>query len=169
MRTRTVLEHVGTIAAIADRDDLTLVTDSQDRDHIRDHLGMKPDENGYYALDSFFVKAENGDYSEIYGFDGIVPGLHKPLYKITLEHSPESSPRAVTTRTKLRRVMYDMAAGQVHMSRLAPATGIVTVRRYKPTAASKLRLLWAVQDAIDAGRLHARISVYGWFATDYKV
>jgi len=87
MRYQVTLEYVGTIATIADRLDLVLVTDSQDSASIRDHLGLEPD-----SVDSFFVKVEDGDYTEVYGFDGIVPGLGKNLYRINRRWRPESEP-----------------------------------------------------------------------------
>ena len=70
-------KHVGTVKEIKDRKDLTLVSDSQDVHEIADHIGLDRGEFGAY-----FVKVENGDYSEIYAIEGSVPYLHKRLYEI---------------------------------------------------------------------------------------
>lgn len=56
---------------------LTLVTDSQDTDAIREHIGRKA--SGY---DSFFVRVENGEYTEVWGFAGIVPYNSKLVTRV---------------------------------------------------------------------------------------
>lgn len=47
---------------------LTLVSDSQDVQAIREHLGK---DAGNY--DAFFVDVRDGDYTEVWGMVGIVP------------------------------------------------------------------------------------------------
>ena len=79
--------NIGTIRDISYRDDLVLADTDQDRKNIIDSLPLKIwdyfDKN-YYNIHgySFFVKAENGEYKEIYAFDGFIPYLNKWLLKI---------------------------------------------------------------------------------------
>ena len=70
----------GRIKDIQNRNDLQLVTDSQDVKEIWDYFGNRSNAT---MFEGFFVKVEEGDYSEVYGFHGIVPELQKELYKIT--------------------------------------------------------------------------------------
>jgi len=56
---------------------LHFVSDSQDVNAIRQHLGLIDPE-----CDSYFVKVENGEYTEVYGIEGIVPYLSKSVIKI---------------------------------------------------------------------------------------
>lgn len=69
----------GNIASVNDRDDLQLVTDSQDLEAIKEYLG-KPE--WFDDFGGCFVKVGEGDYDEIYCFEGSVPSLGKTLYKI---------------------------------------------------------------------------------------
>jgi len=71
--------RIGTINDIQDREDLNLLTDSQDVEHIKDYLGNHKDLEDF---DGFFVKVEDADYSEIYAFSGSVAWLYKDLYQI---------------------------------------------------------------------------------------
>lgn len=52
--------------------DLKFCNDSQDVDAIKDHIGSAADE-----FDAFFVRAEDGEYTEVWGIVGIVPSLWK--------------------------------------------------------------------------------------------
>lgn len=83
MRHKITCKAIGTVADINDRDDLAFISDSQDVDAIADSLGLDHDEWG-----SFFVKVEDGDYSEVYAVEGNVPYLHKTLYRIDREWLP---------------------------------------------------------------------------------
>ena len=56
---------------------LTLVSDSQDVQAIREHLG---EDAGNY--DAFFVDVQNGDYVEVWGMVGIVPYLSKLVSRL---------------------------------------------------------------------------------------
>ena len=60
-----------------DDDDLTLVQQDQDVESIKHYLGKIAQE-----FDGFFVKVEDGDYSEIWGFNGTVPYLDKTVYRL---------------------------------------------------------------------------------------
>ena len=49
-------------------DDLFLVMDSQDVEAIKGHLGSLP-----FDYDGFFVQIADGDYTEVWGFEGNIP------------------------------------------------------------------------------------------------
>jgi hypothetical protein len=66
-----------TIADIEDRNDLVLVTNSQDTEQVYYQLGMPPRKDR-----SLFVKVGDGECEEVYEFDGIVPYLHKELTQL---------------------------------------------------------------------------------------
>jgi hypothetical protein len=61
---------VSTVASLNNRSDLTFVSDSQDCASIRFDFG--PAWIGF-EYDSYFVRAEDGEYKEIWGMSGIVP------------------------------------------------------------------------------------------------
>lgn len=62
------------------RPDLTLVTMDTDVAAIKEHLGIDdPDIGG------FFVIVGEGDYDEVWGYPGTVPGLHKPAYRYKID------------------------------------------------------------------------------------
>jgi len=65
------------ISQLPQDEGLQLVTDSQDVDNIKEYLGGIG--NDY---DSFFVRVEDGDFVEVYGFYGIVPRLDRTCYKL---------------------------------------------------------------------------------------
>jgi len=71
-------KYAGEIGDFEKRKDLHLVTDSQDVNAIKNYFGNKPSVD----YDSFLVKIENGEYKEVYGFDGTIPRLDKPVFKI---------------------------------------------------------------------------------------
>ena len=56
---------------------LTLVSDSQDVQAIREYLG---EDAGNY--DAFFVDVQNGEYVEVWGMVGIVPYLSKLVSRL---------------------------------------------------------------------------------------
>lgn len=64
---------IKTIGQLNGRQDLILLTDSQDVEELREQF------TGY---DSFFVLAEEGDYSEIWGFVGSIPWNSKLVSKL---------------------------------------------------------------------------------------
>jgi hypothetical protein len=75
-------KRCGTIKDIHGRDDLILVTDSQDIEALKDYFGHNPALDDF---DGFFVKIENGEYVEVKAFQGILPALRKDLYCIIEE------------------------------------------------------------------------------------
>jgi len=58
-------------------EDFTFVSDSQDVEPIKEHLGEIA--NDY---DAFFVKIQDGDYEAVYGMVGIVPYLSKLVTRL---------------------------------------------------------------------------------------
>lgn len=60
--------NMSIVASLENDKDLIFLSDSQDTQAIRKHVGEKAD--GY---DAFFVKIADGDYSEVWGICGIVP------------------------------------------------------------------------------------------------
>jgi hypothetical protein len=80
---KLTINPAGVVKDINGRKDLQFISDSQDVNDIKYMLGLKPELSEY---DSFFVKVENGDYSEIYGMTGIIPYLYRRLDKIELKY-----------------------------------------------------------------------------------
>lgn len=74
-------ELCGTIADLQERNDLVLITDSQNvypvLEYIGQHRCMK-------VGAGIFVKAEDGAYTEIYLFFGI-PYIYKPIWRYRKE------------------------------------------------------------------------------------
>jgi len=82
---KTIVTYVGTITDIQDRRDLTLIIDSFEVKYILDYLGYPaPNEEDPMDFSGLFVSVRDGDYEEVYGFEGCVPYLHKNLWKIEL-------------------------------------------------------------------------------------
>lgn len=70
------------IKDIEKRKDLQLLTNSQDVKFIKKYLGNDIAQFDLECIDGFFVKEEDGDYIEIYGFSGCIPYLCKELYRL---------------------------------------------------------------------------------------
>ncbi len=68
---------ITTIHSLGLASGLTLVTDSQDVAAVKAHIGQLAD--GY---DAFFVRVDDGDYSEVWGFCGAVPYLSKLVTRL---------------------------------------------------------------------------------------
>lgn len=68
-----------TIEDLEKRGDLILVTDSQDVQELKNYLCLEPQVPRIDQCDGFFVKVEDGDYTEVYGFWGIIPYLNKRI------------------------------------------------------------------------------------------
>lgn len=80
---------VGTVGDLDSRRDLSLATDSQEVEYIKDYFGNRP---AVQDLDGFLVKIEDGEYTEVYGFPGNIAYTSKPVFKITRTFS-ESKPK----------------------------------------------------------------------------
>jgi hypothetical protein len=80
---KTIVTFFGTINDIQERKDLMLITDSLEVKYILDHLGYPaPDEDEPLDFSGLFVLVGEGDYEEVYAFEGCVPYLYKNLWKI---------------------------------------------------------------------------------------
>lgn len=64
---------------LAKNHNLTFVSDSQDVEAVKEHLGKKSRGKKY---DSFYVATESGEYTVILGMHGIIPYLNKRLYRV---------------------------------------------------------------------------------------
>ena len=78
-------KYAGVIGDLEDRNDLQLVTDSQDVQDIKDYFGNAPAVEDY---DGFFVKVGDGELDEVYAFVGSIPVLNKPIFEIVKECKP---------------------------------------------------------------------------------
>ena len=77
------IKYFGKIRDIEVRKDLTLVDIDHDVDSIKEYFGNNEDINEF---DGFFVKVDEGDYLEIYGFYGNIAYLDKDIYIIDWEY-----------------------------------------------------------------------------------
>ena len=66
-----------TVKDLQDRENLTLVTDSQDIEAICINVGCNP-----LAFGCLFVEVKNGEYGDIYGCYSNIPCLRYPAEKI---------------------------------------------------------------------------------------
>lgn len=71
--------QVSSVAALNSRPNLQFVSDSQDTAAIRFDFG--PNWDGF-DYDSYFVRAEDGEYKEIWGMSGIVPYMSKLVTRL---------------------------------------------------------------------------------------
>jgi len=85
---------IGTIKDLEREHDLTLVDTSQDLEEIAEYLG-KP--RWFRDFGGCFVKIEDGEYKEIYCYEGNTPTLNKDVYKIIPIAKPD-----VGDKVKLR-------------------------------------------------------------------
>ena len=66
-------------ATVAQLNALQFISDSQDCASIRFDFG--PEWLGF-EYDSYFVRASDGEYKEIWGMAGIVPHMSKPVSRL---------------------------------------------------------------------------------------
>jgi len=82
----TLISYFGTIADIQNRDDLILLSDSQEvKPILSDLLYFACDDYRLFDFDGLFVSLQDGAYAEIYAFEGTVPYLYKDLWQIELQ------------------------------------------------------------------------------------
>jgi hypothetical protein len=75
--------YVGTINDIQDRRDLRLIIDSLVVEYILEHIGYPArDDDDPIEFSVLFVLVGDGDYEEVYAFEGTVPYLIKNIWKI---------------------------------------------------------------------------------------
>lgn len=80
------------------KEEVGLLTDSQDVAPIHEHFGRQGQSRGVTDLSGFFVVARNGDYNAIWGFYGIVPYIYKDLYEVKWKFIDEREQRVLKTR-----------------------------------------------------------------------
>lgn len=83
MRAVVKARRAGTVADLEGRGDLMLLTDSQEIKAVKEYFGSRP---AVRDFDGFFVEVADGDYGDVYGFEGIVPYNYKPVYLVTLTY-----------------------------------------------------------------------------------
>lgn len=84
MKSYLRITYYGTIKKLNTRQDLTLITDSQDVKAIKEHLAGTDQRQLKKLKDYnlFFVKVTDGDYSEIYASTHSVAWEDADVYKI---------------------------------------------------------------------------------------
>ena len=88
---KSIVTFVGTINDIQDRRDLMLITDSFEVNHILDHLGLPaPDDEDPFDFSGLFVLVGDGEYKEVYAFEGCVPYLYKELWMINIQWTTDA-------------------------------------------------------------------------------
>jgi len=79
---------VGPIKVIQNRDDLILVTDPLEVKWILDYLGYPTfGVDDVFEFSGLFVTIRDGDYEEVYAFEGCIPYLFKDLWQIESQYS----------------------------------------------------------------------------------
>ena len=85
---KPIVTYVGTINDIQDLRDLILITDSFEVTHILDYLGYPaPDDDDPLRFSGLFVSVNDGNYEEVYAFDGCVSYLYKDLWMFNTQWS----------------------------------------------------------------------------------
>ena len=69
-------------------------TDEGETEYVKDYFGNSPT---VQEFDAFLVKVGDGDYDDVLGFHGVVPGTGKNVWRITRTFS-ESKPKAKTAK-----------------------------------------------------------------------
>jgi hypothetical protein len=86
MKLRPIVTYVGTINDIQDRNDLMLITDSYEVNYILDYFGYPaPDDDDHMDFSGLFVLVGDGDYEEVFAFEGCVPFFCKDLWMFTTQ------------------------------------------------------------------------------------
>jgi hypothetical protein len=92
----TIISYAGKIADLQNRDDLVLLTDSQDVKEILDDLNffarsktaLRAEDEYLVDINGLFVAVKDGAYGEIYAFEGTVPYLTSDIWKLELSWTP---------------------------------------------------------------------------------
>ena len=86
---KTILTYAGTIQEIQNRNDLILITDSQEVETVLNDLNYpSSDEEAPMDFGGLFVALQDGDYSDILAYEGTIPYLYKDLWKIDTKFIP---------------------------------------------------------------------------------
>jgi hypothetical protein len=82
---KPLITYAGIINDIQDRRDLILITDSLEVKYILDYLGYPAtDDDDPMDISGLFISVGDGDYEEVFAFEGCVPYLYKDLWQIDL-------------------------------------------------------------------------------------
>jgi hypothetical protein len=73
------ISNMGTLLGLQYRNDLTLVTDDQHVQEIKNYFGNDSVLKGF---NGFLVKVGEGDYDEVYAFEGRTPSLWKTAWSV---------------------------------------------------------------------------------------
>ena len=85
MMLKPIVTYFGTINDIQERKDLMLITDSYEVKYILDYLGYPAfDDDDPMDFSGLFVLVGDGDYEDVYAFEGCVPFLYKDLWMINI-------------------------------------------------------------------------------------
>lgn len=86
MMLKPIFTYFGTINDIQDREEFILITNSFEVKFILDYLGYPaPDDDDPKDFSGLFVSVRDGDYEEVYAFEGCIPYLFKDLWQIELQ------------------------------------------------------------------------------------
>jgi len=84
----TIISYFGTIADLQSRDDLILITDSQEVQAILSDLNFFAHEDDHLLdFDGLFVSIQDGAFADIFAFKGNVPYLWKDIFRIELQET----------------------------------------------------------------------------------
>ncbi len=88
---KPIITFIGTINHIQDRRDLILITDYFEVQYILDYLSYPaPDDDDHMDFSGLFVLVGDGDYEEVYAFEGCVPYLYKDLWMINTQWTADA-------------------------------------------------------------------------------
>jgi len=88
------------IKDIQEREDLALINGGYEVNQVFKSLPYKYTVEKYGRLNGLFVKVGEGEYTEVYGFEGIIPYLEKGLYLVYLKPIGEYH-LAITLNTEI--------------------------------------------------------------------
>jgi len=87
---KPIVTYIGKINVIQNRKDLILVTDSFEVKWILDYLGYHASGvDDVFEFSGLFVTIMDGDYGEVFAFEGCVPYLFKDLWMIDIQKSKD--------------------------------------------------------------------------------
>ena len=71
--------------------EMLLITDPFEVNYILDDLGYSaPDDDNPMVFSGLFVLVGDGDYKEVYAFEGCVPYLYKELWMINIQWTTDA-------------------------------------------------------------------------------
>ena len=94
MKTIIRTTYAGKIGDLQDRDELQLITNSQDVEEVKDYFGNRP---SVRRFEGFLVDVGDGEYGDVYKFESNIAHNSYPVWRITRTYS-ESKPKAKTAK-----------------------------------------------------------------------